>query len=112
MIEKALALDIGQTVRIERDETRYPSKGSWPEFRGRTGTVVEINLDRKRPNLTEYGVAFGKVTAASPQARRATRWDHAAVAWFKVYEICALATQRHAERSPKTPDGYYAEEAA
>jgi hypothetical protein len=42
-------------VRIERDETRYRSKGNWPQFRGRTGTVVQANLG-------EYGVVFGKVT--------------------------------------------------
>jgi ribosomal protein L21E len=45
-------MNIGDRVRIERDETRYPSKGTWPRFRGKTGTVVEINLG-------EYGVAIG-----------------------------------------------------
>ncbi len=54
-------VNVGDRVRIERDETRYPSKGTWPRFRGRVGTVVEINADRQRPHLTEYGVAFGKV---------------------------------------------------
>ena len=50
-----MSIDIGDRVVIERDETRYRSKGTWPQFRGRTGTVVQINLG-------EYGVAFGKVT--------------------------------------------------
>ncbi len=48
---------------IERDEKIYPSKGTWPQFRGRTGTVVQINKDPKRPHLTEYGVALGFVGA-------------------------------------------------
>jgi len=54
-------VNVGDQVRVERAETRYPSKGTWPRFRGRTGTVVEINRDRKRPHLIEYGVVFGKV---------------------------------------------------
>lgn len=49
-------MNVGDRVRIERDETRHPSRGTWPWFRGKTGTVVEINRDRKRPHLTEYGV--------------------------------------------------------
>jgi ribosomal protein L21E len=36
-------LNVGDRVKIQRDETRYPSKGTWPQFRGKTGTVVEIN---------------------------------------------------------------------
>lgn len=32
------SMNIGDRVRIERNETRYPSKGTWPQFRGRTGT--------------------------------------------------------------------------
>jgi ribosomal protein L21E len=46
-------VNLGDRVRIERDEIRYPSKGTWPQFRGRTGTVVEVNAD-------EYGVVFAK----------------------------------------------------
>lgn len=30
----------GQQVRVERDETRWPSRGSWPRYRGKTGTIV------------------------------------------------------------------------
>jgi len=35
---------VGDRVRIERDETRYPPRGTWPRFRGRRGTVVATNL--------------------------------------------------------------------
>ncbi len=62
-------MKVGDRVRIARDEDRFPSKGTWPPFRGKTGTVVEINEDRQRPHLTEYGVSFGKVTEA-PGSRR------------------------------------------
>ena len=48
-------LVIASASSVTRPST--PSKGTWPQFRGRTGTVVEINLG-------EYGVVFGK---ASPR---------------------------------------------
>jgi hypothetical protein len=34
---------VGEVVRIERDETGHPVTGSWPRYRGRAGTVVEVN---------------------------------------------------------------------
>ena len=55
-------MKVGDRVRIARDETRYPPRGTWPQFRGRTGTIIEVNTDRNRPHLTEYGVTFAKVT--------------------------------------------------
>ena len=64
-------LRVGSRVRVERDETLYPSRGTWPQFRGKTGTVVEVNRAGRGP--TEYGVGFGKATRAS--------------AWFKAYEL-------------------------
>jgi len=84
-------ITVGTRVRIERDETCYPAKGTWPQFRGHTGTVVEINVDHKRPNLTEYGVVFG------PVRRRPNGSLHGdIVTWFKFYEITALGSQCHA----------------
>jgi hypothetical protein len=77
-------VNVGDKVRIERDETRYPPKGTWPQFRGKTGTIVEINGD-------EYGVCFGKVAKAPKSHRRALNWNAADVAWFKAYEIYPLA---------------------
>ncbi|OBI79708.1 hypothetical protein A5664_01695 [Mycolicibacterium fortuitum] len=91
-------MNVGDRVRIERDETRHPSRGTWPWFRGKTGTVVEINRDRKRPHLTEYGVVFGKVRSPRPSGSVAM----ADVAWFKSYELTstrALAPVRTSARS-------------
>jgi hypothetical protein len=87
-------VNVGDKVVIERDEIRSPSKGTWPEFRGRTGTVVEVNEDRKRPHLTEYGVVFGKV--------RATPTTFGSVSdgqpvWFKAYEMADVAAECRAE---------------
>jgi hypothetical protein len=64
-------MNVGAKVVIERDETRYPCKGSWPRFRGREGTVVQINDD-------EHGVSFNK-DLSRPDA------------WFKAHEINVVA---------------------
>ncbi len=92
-------LVVGARVRVERDETRYPSRGTWPWFRGRTGTVVEINVDGKRPHLTEYGVIFG-ATRRRPDG---SLHGAGAVTWFKGYEVrptrVALAAQSLADES-------------
>jgi hypothetical protein len=69
---------VGDRVRIERDEMRYPSKGTWPQFRGRTGTIVEINLG-------EYGVVFGGVRPRT-DGRGRSRWS-GPVTWFRDYEL-------------------------
>ncbi len=82
----------GDRVRIERDETRYPPRGTWPSFRGRTGTVVEINRDRTRADLTEFGVALGKV-APRQDGRGRYHYDTASVVWFKRHEIVPEAAQ-------------------
>lgn len=77
---------VGDRVRIERDEDTYPSKGTWPQFRGRTGTVVQINTD-------EYGVDFG-TTRRRPDG---SLHGDDVVTWFKVYEMTpALAAVRRA----------------
>jgi hypothetical protein len=78
-----MTLQLGGQVRIERDETRYPSKGTWPQFRGRRGTIVLINGD-------EYGVVFGKVW---PRADRpgVLRWSgEDVITWFKAYELARI----------------------
>jgi hypothetical protein len=85
---------VGDRVRIERDETRHPSKGTWPQFRGRTGTVVEVNTDRGRPHLTEYGVVFIKAT---PRTDGRGGFNHSdVVTWFKAYEMQRVASERPA----------------
>jgi hypothetical protein len=89
-------------VRIERDEARFPSKGTWPDFRGRVGTVVEINEDHKRPHLTEYGVVFGKVRA-KPTTLGSISNGHPV--WFKAHEICDVAAERDSERRFSMPKG-------
>lgn len=77
----------GTRVRIQRDETRYPSKGTWPQFRGRTGTIVDINPVGPGPN--EYGVTFSK----SPRAEY----------WFKAYELTPLKTGPSGTVTHRTP---------
>lgn len=83
----------GTRVRIERDETEYPSRGTWPMFKGRTATVTVVNrgytrtvvgrpsgMSKKLPAFprevkidTEYGVSFGKGQGVD--------------AWFRAHEL-------------------------
>jgi hypothetical protein len=77
---------VGSHVLIERDEELYPSKGSWPQFRGRRGTVVSVNADHALPHLTEYGVSFGWV-APRADGRGAVSYTPRDVVWFKDYEL-------------------------
>lgn len=97
---------VGDRVRIERDEHRYPPKGSWRQFSGRVGTVVEINADRKRPYLTEFGVVFGKVWPRVDGRGRFAWASGEPVTWFKVYELKFLPAGRapsgHAKALPTT----------
>ena len=85
-------VSVGDRVRIVRDETRYPSKGTWPQFRGRIGTVVTINRDRVRPHLTEYGVALGFVSARADGLSQFS-YDASSVVWFKDYEMCRAGAE-------------------
>lgn len=79
-------MNVGDRVRIERDEQLYPSKGTWPQFRHRAGTVVEINDD-------EYGVVFGKVRKPRTNGSIAM----AEAVWFRAWEIRALSSERPTE---------------
>lgn len=92
-----MTFNVGARVGINRDETRYPSKGTWPQFRGRTGTIVEVNVDRKHPHLTEYGVVFGKVNLRT-DGRGAFHWSgNEPITWFKAHEISGEAAVSHSE---------------
>jgi hypothetical protein len=69
------ALRVGDRVVIERDEARYPSRGTWPQFRGRTGTIAVVGSD-------EYGVVFG-ATRQRPNGSTTGR----SITWFRAYEL-------------------------
>jgi hypothetical protein len=88
-------MNIGDKVKIERDEKLYPSKGTWPRFRGKTGTIVEISQG-------EYGVCFSKVTQAPAHHNRVLDWIAKDVAWFLPHEIVPVASQRpvYGQKSP------------
>ena len=74
-------------MRVERDETIYPSKGTWPKFRGKTGTIVEVNLG-------EYGVVFTKVR--KPRSNGSIAMAEAV--WFQPHEVRVLAEHQPPQR--------------
>jgi hypothetical protein len=95
----ARAPRVGDRVRVGRDEGKYPSKGTWPQFRGRTGTVVGVNADRKRPHLTGWGVSF-----RAPFKRPDGSLGSHDITWFKDYEMRTLglrASPSHPRRPPR-----------
>ena len=81
-------MNLRDRVRIERDETKYPPRGTWPEYRGRIGTVVEINPDTKRPDRTEYAIVFKSVI----QDGKRIHWGNEASTWFLGHELTPLKT--------------------
>jgi hypothetical protein len=59
----------GDVVTIERNETRWPSRGSWPRYRGRTAMVVSVNQ-----GAGEVGVTFTRIGATDPASCTADSW--------------------------------------
>jgi hypothetical protein len=101
-ISEAAPPRVGDRVRCERDETRYPPRSTWPRFRGRAGTIVEINVDRRRPRRTEYGIVFGKVTPRT-DGRGRFRWSGTEpITWFQQYELRPVIRGNAAQRPAKT----------
>jgi len=75
----APVLERGTRVHVWRDETRFPSKGTWPGYRGRIGTVVSIMGSRTGSRTgREYGVAFSR--------GKQPKMD----AWFQPYELVQI----------------------
>ncbi|AMO44019.1 hypothetical protein BJD46_gp51 [Mycobacterium phage Bactobuster] len=58
----------GTKVTVERDEKKYPARGTWKWFRGKKGTVVTGVIGGD-----EYGVSFSNGDSAD--------------AYFKRYEL-------------------------
>lgn len=65
-------MKIGTQVIVQRDEKKYPSRGTWPRFRGKRGTVTGTSHG-------EIGVVF----CADYAFTTAKRAD----AWFQRYEL-------------------------
>jgi hypothetical protein len=91
----AAGFRVGDRVRIERDETRWPPRGSWHRYRGKTGTVVQINQ-----SAGEYGVVFGSERRASALTPSGKPQGHHGVSWFLPHEIVAAGTQTRSGPSP------------
>lgn len=70
-------LQLGTIVLIDRDEKLYPSKGSWPRYRGRLGTIVAINKRDK-----EYGVSWSTNVTNIRKENTAS--------WFLAHELRAV----------------------
>jgi hypothetical protein len=98
---------IGQRVRVERDETLHPPRGTWPKYRGRTGTVVAINMRAR-----EIGVLLGAVRAGMlmrrPDGRGYTGYAGDEVTWFEPHELRGIGDTPHGPVTAETgPTGLF-----
>lgn len=71
----------GDRVLVERDEERWPPKGTWKNYRGREGTVITTNRIDK-----EYGVTFGAVRERSDGSLAGAD----TLTWFLDHELTVL----------------------
>jgi hypothetical protein len=68
--------DVGDRVRVERDETRWPSRGSWPRYRGKVGSVAHqplLRRDRCRAGFTHEFPQPHRVVVPAARARQRGR---------------------------------------
>lgn len=56
-------MKIGTKVVVQRDEKKYPSRGTWPQFRGRKGVVTGTSHG-------EIGVSFRNSNSADAYFQR------------------------------------------
>ena len=89
--------EVGDHVRIERDEVKYPSKGTWPRHRGLTGYVCVINTGGGPKVDGEWTDEFGVVLTTTRPAWRKEEgrehelaYDSDAIKWFRDYEMRKL----------------------
>lgn len=77
------AFAVGDAVRTQRDETLFPSRGTWPRYRNRPGFVVQLNHE-----AGEYGVVL---TVTRPPWRNGRvgelSYDSDMVSWFREDEL-------------------------
>jgi hypothetical protein len=79
---------VGDAVRVERDETLYPSRGTWPRYRNRPGFVVMVNREGGPSGEPEYGVIL--TTTRPPWRQDAPgqlSYDSGLVNWFRPHEL-------------------------
>jgi hypothetical protein len=77
---------VGDVVKVQRDEIRYPPRGTWPRFKGRVGIVVTAD------NYGEVGVSF---KAGAEKWRQRMHAD----AWFGPHELVAATRQQLAAQA-------------
>jgi len=75
---------VGDSIRVHRDETIRPSRGTWRRYREQCGFVVMVGDDE------EYGVILSTTRPPwrkDPGSEGQLSYDSAAVLWFREYEL-------------------------
>ena len=85
-----MTLNVGDHIRVQRDEKLFPSRGTWPKYRGKTGYVCIVSEGGGRGDDPEYGVVL---TIHRPPWRKEhdreheLSYDSEALLWFAPYEL-------------------------
>jgi hypothetical protein len=83
------AFQVGDAVRVQRDEIKYPPRGTWTRHRGKPGFVVMVNASTE-VDPPEYGIVL---TTTRPQWRKdeghsnELLYDSDSVLWFAGHEL-------------------------
>lgn len=80
---------VGDAVRISRDEHRYAPKGTWNRHRSKPGFVVIVNSSEE-VDPPEYGVILTTtrpVWRKEPGREHELQYDSDQVLWFAPHEL-------------------------
>lgn len=87
---------VGDHVLIQRDEVLYPAKGTWPQFKGRTGVIASVNRGRtmsvvgRPPGMSKREPAFLREVKIATEYGVSFTKGHHIDAWFQTYELKKL----------------------
>ena len=79
-------MNVGDHIRVERDEKKYPSRGTWRRYSGKTGYICIVDE-------SSYGVVL---TVTRPPWRKDSGREHElsydsdAILWFRPHELVVL----------------------
>lgn len=83
-------MNVGDHIKVQRDEKLFPSRGTWSRYRGKTGYICVINEGGGKDDTDEYGVVLTIHRPAwrkEPDRGHELSYDSDAVLWFAPHEL-------------------------
>lgn len=90
-------MKVGDRVRVQRDEVNHPPRGSWKQWKGKVGSIVEVNRSGKN-RVPEFGVSF------RPLRQRPDTSLHGddAPVWFLGHELVPAGSRKTRALGPES----------